>query len=132
MLRRIAVAVAVLAMGAGAAVAQQNPAPPQGPGGPGGPAAFAQRRVQTLLQGITVTPAQQARIDSIVTAMTAQMPAFTPGQMPDSASRARRRELTMRQDSTIRAMLTTEQQQVWDRNAANMPQRGGRPGGPGN
>jgi len=129
MFRRIAVAVAALALGAGAAVAQN---PPQGPGqgGPGGgPAAFAARRMQALLQGITVTPAQQARMDSIVAAFSAQMPAFTPGQMPDSASRARRRELTARQDSTVRAVLTPEQQQVWDRNAANMPQR--RPGGGG-
>ena len=129
MFRRIAVAVTVLALGAGAAVAQN---PPQGPGqgGPGGgPAAFAARRMQALLQGITVTPAQQARMDSIVAAFSAQMPAFTPGQMPDSASRARRRELTVRQDSTVRAVLTPEQQQVWDRNAANMPQR--RPGGGG-
>ena len=128
MFRRIAVAVTVLALGAGAAVAQN---PPQGPGqgGPGGgPAAFAARRMQALLQGITVTPAQQARMDSIVAAFSAQMPAFTPGQMPDSA-RARRRELTARQDSTVRAVLTPEQQQVWDRNAANMPQR--RPGGGG-
>jgi Spy/CpxP family protein refolding chaperone len=131
MFRGIAVAVTVLALGAGAAVAQNPPqAPPPGQGGPGGgPAAFAARRMQALLQGITVTPAQQARIDSIVTAFSAQMPAFTPGQMPDSASRARRRELTVRQDSTVRAVLTPEQQQVWDRNAANMPQR--RPGGGG-
>jgi len=132
MFRRIAVAVAALALGAGAAVAQN---PPQGPGqgdlrqmwshgtckGKGG--------MQALLQGVTVTPAQQARMDSIVAAFSAQMPAFTPGQMPDSASRARRRELTARQDSTVRAVLTPEQQQVWDRNAANMPQR--RPGGGG-
>jgi len=131
MFRRIVVAVTVLALSAGAAVAQNPPqGPPPGQGGPGGgPAAFAARRMQALLQGITVTPAQQARIDSIVTAITAQMPAFTPGQMPDSASRARRRELTVRQDSTVRAVLTPEQQQVWDRNAANMPQR--RPGGGG-
>lgn len=124
MLRRIAVAAAVaLALGAGAATAQQ---PPQAPG-QGAPGGFAQRRMQALLQGITLTPAQQARVDSIVAATSAQLPAFTPGQMPDSASRARRMELTARQDSTIRALLTPEQQQAWDRNAAAMPQR--RPGG---
>lgn len=128
MFRRIALVSAVaMTLGAGAAVAQA----PQGQGpAQGGPAGFAQRRTQALLQGITLTPAQQARVDSIVAATAAQMPAFTPGQMPDSASRARRMELTTRQDSTIRAMLTPEQQQAWDRNAAAMPQRRGpRPPG---
>jgi len=130
MLRRIAaIALVAAALSAGAAAAQNPPPPPPGGPGQGGPGGNVMgRRVGMLLQGITVTPAQQARIDSIVSATMARMPAMTPGTPPDSATRAQRRELTMRQDSTIRAMLTPEQQQVWDRNAASMPQPGRRPG----
>lgn len=129
MFRRIAVVSSVLlTLGAGAALAQGGPPaggpPPQGQGN------FAQRRMQMMLQGITLAPAQQTRVDSIVAAFNAQMPAFTPGQPMDSTTRARGRELRMRQDSTIRALLTPEQQRTWDTNAANMPQRPGRgPGG---
>lgn len=126
MIRRgMMVAALALALGAGSAAAQQQPS--QGPA-QGGPAAFAQRRMQALLNGITLTPAQQARVDSIVATFATRMPAFTPGQMPDSATRAQRRTWQAAQDSTIRATLTPEQQQAWDRNAAAMPQRG--PGGP--
>ena len=82
-----------------------------------------------MMQGITLTPAQQARVDSITTAMQAQLPAFTPGMPPSPEDRQRRRELVQRQDSMIRAALTPEQQQVWDHNAEqirqNMPQRPG-------
>ena len=127
MLRRIATLSAVLlTLGSGAALAQGNP-PMGGMGGMQGqgPGGFAQRRLQMLLNGITLTPQQQSKIDSIVATTQKAMPAFTPGQPPDSASRAQRRTLTMRQDSTIKALLTPEQQQIWDRNVANMPQRRG-------
>ncbi len=126
MVRRIATLSAVLlALSSGAALAQGGQ--PMGGMGQGqGPGGFAQRRLQALLNGITLTPAQQKSVDSIVQATQAQMPAFTPGQAPDPAARETRRTLMMRQDSTIKALLTADQQQIWDRNAANMPQR--RPG----
>lgn len=129
MIRRILLVAACSFGIAGAAVAQ-NPPPAGGPGqgGPGGgPGAFAQRRVSMLLQGITLTDVQRARVDSIVAAFVTQMPPMQMGTPPDSATRARRRELIVRQDSTIRAMLTPEQQQAWDRNVQNMPS-GRRPG----
>jgi Spy/CpxP family protein refolding chaperone len=72
--------------------------------------------MQALLNGITLTAEQQAKFDSIQTAFRAQMPAFTPGQAPDPAAMQQRREMMTRQDSTLRAVLTPEQQQVWDRN----------------
>lgn len=125
--RTLLIAAAALTLSAGGALAQNPPSaggPAQDPGG--GIAAMAQRRVGILLQGITLTPAQRARVDSLVTATVAQMPAMTPGTPPDSATRFRRRELTMRQDSTLRALLTPEQQTVWDRNLQNMRQGGGR------
>jgi Spy/CpxP family protein refolding chaperone len=129
MLRRaVLVSTIALALSAAAAVAQS--APPQGPGGPGqGPGGFAQRRMQMLMQGITLTSAQQARVDSITTRMQAQMPAFTPGTPPSPEDRQRRRSMMMQQDSMIRTVLTPEQQQVFDHNAEqarqNAPQRPG-------
>jgi len=106
----------------------QNP-PPGGPPG-GGPGGFGQRRMLMLLDGITLTPQQQAKFDSIQTAFRAQMPAFTPGQMPDQAAMQQRRDLMTRQDSTLRAVLTPEQQPVWDRNVEQARSMQRRP--PGN
>ncbi|MFI5207526.1 MAG: hypothetical protein ACHQU8_06025 [Gemmatimonadales bacterium] len=124
---RIAVVtVALLACSAAAAIAQAPPpaGPPPGQGqGAGG---FAARRMQALLQGITLTAQQQAKFDSINTAFQGQMPAFTPGSPPDSAAMARRREMGQKRDADLRAVLTPEQQTVWDQNMASMPQRGGR------
>ena len=109
---RLAFLVAALAAAAAIPAVAQNPAP----GGPGGPGGFAQRRMQMLLNGITLTAAQQARFDSIQAAFRAQMPAFTPGQAPDPAAMQQRRALMSSQDSSLRTVLTPEQQQVWDRN----------------
>ncbi len=113
---RMAFLVAALAAAtAGSAVAQNPPAgnPPAGPGGPGG---MAQQRMQRLLQGITLTAAQQTQFDSIQAAFRAKMPAFTPGQAPDPAQMQQRRAVMASQDSALRAVLTPEQQTVWDRN----------------
>jgi Spy/CpxP family protein refolding chaperone len=118
-------AAALVAVSASTAVAQNPP-----PGGPGGPGGFGQRRMQALLNGITLTAPQQAKFDSIQAAIRAQMPAFTPGQMPDQAAMQQRRELMARQDSSLRAVLTPEQQQVWDRNLEQARSMQRRP--PGN
>lgn len=129
MTRRFAVLPAILLALSAAPALAQGPPPPAGGQQGQGRGGFAQRRLQTLLQGITLTAAQQARIDSIQARFAAQMPAFTPGTPPDPAARQQRRELLQRQDSTIRAALAPDQQQVWDRNVeqmrANMPQRPG-------
>ena len=117
---RIAYVVAALAaLATVPAMAQQGP-PGGGRMGPGG---FAQRRMQMLLNGITLTPVQQAKVDSIQKSYQAKMPAFTPGQMPDSATRAQRFELMRQQDMDIRNVLTTDQQAVWDKNVADMQAR---------
>jgi Spy/CpxP family protein refolding chaperone len=122
---RIAVVTAaLLAFSAAAAIAQAPPpaGAPQGQGAGG----FAARRMQALLQGITLTAPQQARFDSINTAFTNSMPAMTPGTRPDSAAMAQRREMGQKRDADLRAVLTPEQATVWDTNLAIMPQRGGR------
>ena len=95
-------------------------------GGPG-------RRMQALLNGITLTPQQQAAIDSIQAVYTPRMRALmTPGSQPDSATRARMADLRSSQDKDVRAMLTPDQQKIFDKNLAEMPQfGGGRRGPPG-
>ena len=116
--------LAALALSAGAATAQapagadqQQPAP--GQRGPG-------RRIAILMQGITLTAEQQAQIDSIQVRYRSLMPAMTPGTPPDSASMAERRALMARQDAEIRAVLTAEQQVVFDRNLEQARQNMGR------
>jgi len=121
-LRIALVPMAVLAFAASAALAQS---PPSG-GGPGRQG-FAERRMQALFKEITLTPAQQAKVDSIRARYSTQMPAFTPGSPPDSATRAKMRDLFRRQDDEIRAVLTADQQKIWDQNVAEMRAR--RPGG---
>jgi Spy/CpxP family protein refolding chaperone len=122
---RIAVVtLALLACSAAAAIAQAPP--PAGPPQSQGAGGFAARRMQALLQGITLTPQQQGKFDSIQTAYQGQMPAFTPGSPPDSAAMAQRREVGQKRDADLRAVLTPEQQTVWDTNMASMPQRGPR------
>jgi Spy/CpxP family protein refolding chaperone len=92
-------------------------------GGPGGGGGFGQRRMQRLLQGITLTAEQQAKVDSITTKYRGQMPAFTPGTPPDSATRAKMRVLYGNQDEEIRTLLTPDQQKVWDQNVTEMHNR---------
>lgn len=84
-----------------------------------------------LLQGIDLTSEQRAKIDSISEAFRAQMPAMTPGQRPDSAARAARREAMQKETDAIRAVLTPDQQKTFDKNVEEMRSRMGRRGGGG-
>jgi Spy/CpxP family protein refolding chaperone len=120
--RMIMVPLVALAVSATAAHAQQQPAspPPAGQGGGMGRQGGGQRRMQALMQGITLTPAQQASVDSITTAFRAKMPAFTPGTPPDSATRAQMMQVSQQRDAAIRAVLTPEQQRTWDTNMQNV------------
>jgi Spy/CpxP family protein refolding chaperone len=86
------------------------------------------RRMEMLLEGIALTPQQRAKIDSIAAHYRGQMPSFTPGSPPDSATREKVRDLFRRLRDDIRAVLTPDQQQLFDRHAGEMSER--RPGGP--
>ncbi len=112
------VVAAMLGLSVAPAIAQQPQGPPGGRG-----QGFAQRRMEMLLNGITLTPVQKTKIDSIQASYREKMPAMTPGQMPDSATRARRFEMMRQQDMDIRAVLTTDQQAIWDKNVADMQAR---------
>ncbi|HTH65318.1 MAG TPA: hypothetical protein VL563_11550 [Gemmatimonadales bacterium] len=117
MRNKIAVLTIPLMLCAAAIASAQSPA-----GGPGG-GGFGQRRMQRLLQGITLSPEQQTKVDSITTKYRAQMPAFTPGTPPDSATRAKLRVLYGNEDEEIRTLLTPDQQKVWDQNVTEMRNR---------
>jgi len=126
MSRALSFAALALAIAASPALAQGGPPPGAGPGmgggmgrGPGGPG----RGMQMLLQGITLTPAQQTQVDSINAHFMSQMPAMTPGQRPDSTTRAQVRALGVQRDAAVRAVLTPDQQGVWDHNVAEMRAR---------
>jgi Spy/CpxP family protein refolding chaperone len=106
--------VALLALGATAAQAQT---PMRGPG----------RRMELLFKDITLTPAQQAKVDSIQGRYRSERPSFTPGTPPDSATRDKIRALFQRERDDLRAVLTPDQQKTFDRNVEEMRQR--RPGG---
>ena len=95
----------------------QNP-PSRGPG----------RRMQMLFQGITLTAAQQQKVDSIQARYRDQMPSFTPGSPPDSATREKIRALFRHELDDMRALLAADQQAQFDRNVASMRER--RRGGP--
>ena len=110
---------ALLALGATAAQAQTPMR--SGAGGPG-------RRMELLFKDITLSPAQQAKVDSIQAHYRNERPSFTPGTPPDSATRDRIRALFQRERDDMRAVLTPDQQKTFDRNLEQMRQR--RPGGP--
>jgi len=85
------------------------------------------RRMELLFKDITLTQAQQAKVDSIQARYRSERPSFTPGTPPDSATREKIRALFQRERDDLRAVLTSDQQKTFDRNVEEMRQR--RPGG---
>lgn len=110
-------AIAVVALCAIGALPHLAAAQNRGPG----------RRLEILFKDITLTPDQQAKIDSIQSHYREQMPSFTPGSPPDSATRERVRAIFRHELDDFRAVLTTDQQATFDRNVQAMRAR--RPGG---
>jgi Spy/CpxP family protein refolding chaperone len=80
--------------------------------GPGG----GERRMQMMFKDITLTAAQKSSVDSVLTQYRQQRGPMTPGSRPDSATMATRRSLMQQQSADIRALLTREQQPIFDRN----------------
>ena len=78
-----------------------------------------------LLKGITLTAEQQKKVDAIKADTQKQMQGLAREDM-----RTKGRELMQAEQTQVRAVLTADQQKVFDENLKNMPQRGG-PGGKG-
>jgi Spy/CpxP family protein refolding chaperone len=104
-----------------AQAAEQPPA-----GGPGG---MRGRGMQAaLFEGITLTAAQQATVDSIQGASRERMRAQMQGGPPadDAARQERRRQMmeAMQKDrAALRAALTADQQKAFDANVAKLQER---------
>jgi Spy/CpxP family protein refolding chaperone len=84
------------------------------------------RSMQALFNGITLSADQKAQVDSIEQAYRAKMPAMTRGQRPDAEAMQSRRELATKERADLRAVLTPDQQTIFDKNAESMRQRGRR------
>ena len=125
-------AVAGLALCASATVASAQGTPPAGPppggqqGGPGGPGARGNRGMQMLMEGITLSDAQQAKLDSITAKYRAErqklMPNGMQGGPPDDATRQKMMEMMDKQNGEIRGILTADQQKLFDANVEKRKQ----------
>jgi Spy/CpxP family protein refolding chaperone len=81
-----------------------------------------------LLKDITLSDAQKAQIKTIREKYMPQQvelrkAAQAVGGAPDEAARARMMDLQSKQSAEIRAVLTADQQVVFDKNAADMKAR---------
>ncbi|MGI8498361.1 MAG: hypothetical protein ACR2OG_12345 [Gemmatimonadaceae bacterium] len=132
-MKAIRIAVVGAAVGlAGASCARPQSPPPEQPVAAtaqgdvaerGGDARGRDRGGMMLFNGITLTDAQKAQIDSVRARYRAQMPARTPGTPPDEATREKRRGLMKAQSDEIRALLTDDQKKIYDANLAEMQSR---------
>lgn len=94
-------------------------------GNPEARAAMQQRQNEMLFRGITLTEAQKTKIDSIQTAgREAMRAAMQGGGMQDPGARERMQEMREKHMADVRAVLTPEQQTVFDTNRAAMPAPG--------
>ncbi len=117
-------AAAAIVLTATSATAQGGP--------PGGGQAGAQRAMEALMQGITLTEAQKAKVDSIVAASREEggklrQEAQAAGGPPSPEMMEKLRAVTTKRNEAIKAVLTPEQQEQFAKNLANMPQRGRPP-----
>ncbi len=125
----IKLAVAGIALCAGASVAGAQGAPSGAPQG-GAPQGERQGRggrgMSMLMEGITLTDAQKSKLDSISAKYRAErqklMPNGMQGGPPDDATRAKMGEMMNKQNSEIRGILTADQQKVFDANVEKRKQ----------
>jgi Spy/CpxP family protein refolding chaperone len=121
-------AVAGIALCAGASVASAQGGPPMGGQQGQGQGQGGGRGMNAMLfEGITLTTAQQAKIDDIRAKYRPQMQGLrpAPGQSgpPDQDTRKKMDELQEHQTHDIREVLNDDQKKVFDVNAAAMKKR---------
>lgn len=117
-------AAAAIALTATTAMAQGGP--------PGGGQGGAQRQMEAMMQGITLTDAQKAKVDSIVAAARAESMKMreemqASGAPPGPEMMEKARAITTKRNDAIKAVLTPDQQVVFAKNLENMPRPGQRP-----
>lgn len=115
-------AAAAIALTATTAMAQGGPPG----GGQGGGQAMAQRQMEMMFQGITLTDEQKAKVDEIMkTAQADSRKMMEEAQasgadMRSPEMRAKRTEMTNKRNEAIKAVLTADQQTVFAKNLADM------------
>jgi len=130
---RITAALAALALAAAAApaMAQGGMGNMGGMGGPPNPAMMAQRMSDRMLQGITLSAAQT---DSVKAINARFSEAMTTAMQSANGDRAAMREkmAPMRDQhrAQLRAILTADQQAVFDKNMAEMEKMRANRGAP--
>ena len=121
-MRKLSVLFAALMLVVSATTASAQDAQRQGGGRP--------NRAAMLLQGITLTAEQQAKVDTIGQKATAALQAVRADTTLGEGRRAKMMELMNKQQEDIKCLLTEEQKKVFDKNVADMQARqqgGGRP-----
>jgi len=73
-----------------------------------------------LFKDITLSPAQQARVDSIQTKYREQMQTLRSSGGEQTEMRAKGRELQEKQRDELRAVLTDDQKKTFDKNIEEM------------
>ena len=112
--------VALLAATSTTAIAQDQQGQRRGGGDP----------TAMLLQGITLSVDQQAKIDSLGKKMVAEMQVLRADSTMDmDARRAKSREMRSNQFEAIKIVLTDDQKKVFDKNLADMQARMQQGGG---
>jgi Spy/CpxP family protein refolding chaperone len=120
---RIATLAIALCAGMTSIASAQGRPEPQGQGGRGGGGMGGM-----LLKDITLTDAQKDQIKTIrekylPQQMELRKAAQATGSAPDEATRTRMMDLQTRQAADIRALLTADQQTIFDKNMADMKAR---------
>src|SRR5438105_8868664 len=122
---RIATLAAALCVGITSVAAAQGTEPPQQGQGE---ARRGDRMGGLLLKDITLTDAQKDQIKTIrekymPQQMELRKAAQATGGPPDDATRAKMMDLQTKQAADIRAILTADQQAIFDKNLAAMKER---------
>lgn len=111
-------AAAVLVAMAAPAIAQEPPPGGMRQGGPGG------NPMAMLMQGITLSAEQQAKVDSVTKKYTDVMMALRQDQTLDREARmAKNREMRTKQYDEVKTLLNDEQKKVFEKNLADMQAR---------
>ena len=125
-MKKLQVALVAVMLTASATVAVAQDAQPQGQRQGGRPDMMA-----TLMQGITLSADQQAKVDTLTKKYADQRAAIRADQTLDQdARRAKSRELMGKQQEEVKALLTDDQKKVFEKNVADLQarmQQGGRP-----
>jgi hypothetical protein len=76
-----------------------------------------------LFKDITLSPAQQAKADSITAKYREQMQALRAGGGDQQEMRAKNRELQEKQRDELKTLLTDDQKKTFDKNVEDMRQQ---------